>query len=68
MTSIIIGIGCIVVVLILMIPPILFGYFVNEYINSCGCGSWVEFTFTACILEFMFLSIALIYCVNGGLF
>ena len=68
MTSIITGIGCIVVVLILMIPPILFGYFVNEYINSCGCSDWVKFVFTACILEFMFLSIVLIYCVNGGVF
>ena len=66
MTEIITGIGCIVVVLILMIPPILFGYLVNEDINGCGCGDWAKFVFTACVLEFMFLSIALIWCVNGG--
>ena len=68
MISIITAIGCIVVVLILMILPILFGYFVNEYINGRNCGDWVKFVFTACILEFIFLSIALIYDVNGGLF
>jgi hypothetical protein len=66
MTSLITGIGCIVVVLILMIPPILFGYFVNEAINGCGCEDWGKFALTACVLEFVFLSIAFIYCVNGG--
>ena len=63
MTDIITVIGCIVVVLILMIPPIIFGYAVcreDEDLFIFACTLW--------LIEFVTLTIGLIWCVNRGLF
>lgn len=63
MISIITDIGCIVVVLILMIPPILFGYAMCAMKDNL-----FKFTTILLVIEVAVLTSGLIYYVNGGLF
>ena len=63
MISILTVIGCIVVVLILMIPPIIFGYAICR-----EDADLFPFAFTLWLIEFVALTIGLIWCVNRGLF
>jgi hypothetical protein len=65
MIEIIMGIGCIVAVLILMVPPVLFGYFLNETINGCGDEGTMRFVTTLCVIEFVTLAIALVLYVKN---
>ena len=64
MTSILTGIGCIVVVLILMIPPFLFGY----ALYGDGNEDLAKLMATLCLIEFVALTSGLVWCVNGGVF
>ena len=63
MIKILTGIGCIVVLLILMIPPMLFGYALCD-----GDESLVKPTATLLVIEFVALLSAFIYGVNMGVF